>query len=449
MDYEINWEKETAETIQNLGALIRLDTTNPPGNELPAILLIKDIFERNGFPEESIKLLEVGQNRGNIVVRLKGDGTERPLLLTGHVDVVPVEREYWSRDPFGGEEGDGCVWGRGALDMKGIVVMYLQMMLLAKRKDLKLKRDLIFAAISDEETTFEYGSRYLVENHRDLIDAEYGLCEEGGKTIYQFGLRVYHIKVAEKGVCWLRASVEGDPGHGSRPHENNSVYLLAKNLEKLRVKKYLPFHISANARKSLRTLAKHTSFPMNLQLYLLQYPLFTRLILERLPLDEKVEILAMISNTISPTVLRAGSKTNVIPSKSEAHIDCRMLPGFKPEDAMREIQRITGPDFKLETIDTSIGPQVPADTRLYKLMEESILRMDPEGVVIPYLTPGASDAVEYARAGIKVYGFAPGIIPEGFPYPELVHSHDERIPVRSILTGLPALWHVVSEFCCA
>ena len=448
MDFVNDWEKETNETIHNLGALLRLDTTNPPGNELPAILLIKDIFERNGFPEEAIQLLEVGHNRGNIVVRLRGDGTERPLLLTGHVDVVPVEREYWSRDPFGGDEYEGCIWGRGALDMKGTVAMYLQMMLLAHRAKLNLKRDLIFAAISDEETTFEYGSRYLVNNYRDLIDAEYALCEEGAKTIYQFGLRVYHIKVAEKGVCWLRATAEGEPGHGSMPHENNSVYHLAEKLEKLRVKKYLPFHISPYARKTLQTLARNISFPHNLMLYLIQFPIVTRFFLERIPEEERIEIIAMLSNTISPTVLKAGSKTNVIPSKSEAHLDCRMLPGFKPEEAIKEIKRITGPDLQLETLDTSVGPQVPTDTRLYGLMEESILKMDPEGVVIPYLSPGASDAVEYAKAGIKVYGFSPGIIPERFPYPDLIHSHDERIPIGTIHTGLPALWHVVSNFCC-
>jgi acetylornithine deacetylase/succinyl-diaminopimelate desuccinylase-like protein len=449
MEFMIDWEKETAETIQNLSGLLQLDTTNPPGNELPAILLIKEIFERNGFPEESIQLLDVGQNRGNIVVRLKGDGTSRPLLLTGHVDVVPVEREYWSRDPFGGEEVEGCIWGRGALDMKGTVAMYLQMMLIAQRANLPLKRDLIFAAISDEETTFEHGSRYLVENHPDLIDAEYALCEEGGKTVYQFGLRVYQIKVAEKGVCWLRATAEGDPGHGSMPHGNNSVYHLVEKLEKLRVKKYLPFHFSPFARKTLQRLASNVSFPQNFFLHLLQYPFLTQMVLERLPEEERREILPIISNTISPTVLKAGSKTNVIPSESIAHIDCRMLPGFKPEEAMQEIRDIAGEDFKLETLDTSIGPQVPTDTHLYELLEESILNMDPEGVIIPYLSPGASDAVEYSKAGIKVYGFAPGIIPEGFPYPDLVHSHDERIPVGTIHTGLPALWHVVSNFCCS
>jgi acetylornithine deacetylase/succinyl-diaminopimelate desuccinylase-like protein len=227
------------------------------------------------------------------------------------------------------------------------------------------------------------------------------------------------------------------------------VYHLVEKLEKLRVKKYLPFHFSPFARKTLQRLASNVSFPQNFFLHLLQYPFLTQMVLERLPEEERREILPIISNTISPTVLKAGSKTNVIPSESIAHIDCRMLPGFKPEEAMQEIRDIAGEDFKLETLDTSIGPQVPTDTHLYELLEESILNMDPEGVIIPYLSPGASDAVEYSKAGIKVYGFAPGIIPEGFPYPDLVHSHDERIPVGTIHTGLPALWHVVSNFCCS
>jgi acetylornithine deacetylase/succinyl-diaminopimelate desuccinylase-like protein len=445
----INWEIAVESAISNLSSLIQLDTANPPGNELPAVQLIRDILLENGIPEDAIDLIDCGSNRGNLIARLRGDGSARPLMLTGHVDVVPVERECWSRDPFGGEIAEGCVWGRGALDMKGIVASYLQAFILAHQQKLPLKRDLIFAAIADEEMTFEYGSRYLVNNHPDLIDAEYALCEDGGKTMHLFGLRIYQIKVAEKGVCWLNAKMSGTPGHASIPHEDNALFHLVEALDKLRVKKYLPFHITPLAKRTLDTLARNSSFPKNLLYSMLRYPLFARIALERLPAKDKQEILPMISNTFSPTVLKAGSKTNVIPSQAEAHIDCRTLPGFTPQDAMREIRDITGSGLTLETLDTSVGPQVPIDSTLYQVMEKSLRKMDPEGVIIPYMSPGASDAVEYSKAGIKVYGFSPGILPAGFPFVDLIHGHDERIPIETIKTGLPVLWEVVSEFCCS
>jgi len=448
MQHKINWENAVNSTVSNLSSLIQLDTTNPPGNELPAVQLIRDILLENGIPEDAINLIDCGSNRGNLVARLRGDGSARPLMLTGHVDVVPVEREFWSRDPFGGEVAEGCVWGRGALDMKGIVASYLQAFILAHQQKLPLKRDLIFAAIADEEMTFEYGSRYLVNHHPDWIDAEYALCEDGGKTRHLFGMRIYHIQVAEKGVCWLNARMSGTPGHASMPHEDNAVFHLVDALEKLRKKKYLPFHITPMARQTLDTLARNSKFPKSLAYSILRYPLFTRFVLERLPEKDKQSILAMISNTISPTVLKAGSKTNVIPSQAEAHIDCRTLPGFTPQDAMDEILDITGPGLELEPLDTSVGPQVPIDAKLYQVMEKSLRKMDPEGVIIPFMSPGASDAVEYSKGGIKVYGFSPGIVPDGFPFVDLIHGHDERIPIETIRTGLPALWEVVSEFCC-
>jgi acetylornithine deacetylase/succinyl-diaminopimelate desuccinylase-like protein len=163
MNEIINWDSLTDKTVQNLSRLIRAETVNPPGNELPAILAVKDILEREGFSPDSFTILESAPGRANLVARLRGDGSQRPLLLSGHVDVVPVERQHWTHDPFGGEVIDGCVWGRGAFDMKGPLAMFLTTFLLVHRQGLSLKRDLILAAIADEEAAFTYGSRFLVD----------------------------------------------------------------------------------------------------------------------------------------------------------------------------------------------------------------------------------------------------------------------------------------------
>ncbi len=447
MTLDINWKAATEETVKNLSRLIQADTTNPPGNELPAILVVKDILEREGWPGDAFTILESAPNRVNLVARLRGDGSARPLLLSGHVDVVPVEREHWTHDPFGGEVADGCVWGRGALDMKGFTAMYLQVFMLARRQKLPLKRDLILAAIADEEALFTHGSKFLVDKHRDLIGAEYGFTEGGAMTVHLGKARLYPIQVAEKGVCWLRMTASGEPGHGSMPHADNAVLHLARALERLRRADHLPIHITPTLKRMVAAVAAQAGFPISVLASLLQHPAIASLVLKVMPARQKTLLAPMFANTVTPTMLQAGAKINVIPSVAEAALDCRKLPGQTPEDVMREILAVTGPGVTLEPAYTSAGAEFPADTPLYQLMERATRKMDPGGMVVPMLMAGATDASEYQRAGITVYGFTPGILPEDYPLVKLGHGHDERLPVSFIETGLPALWEVVAEFC--
>ena len=234
MNETISWPASTQETIDHLCRLVQCKTTNPPGNELPAILEVKDILDGAGFPRQDYQILESAPNRVNLVARLRGDGSQRPLLLSGHVDVVPAESDRWSCEPYCGQVAGGYVWGRGALDMKGFLAMYLQVFLLAFRQRLPLKRDLILAAIADEEAGMEHGSKFLVEQHRPLIEAEYGFTEGGAMSLYAGKYRLYPIQVAEKSVCWLSMTVQGEPGHGSIPHPDNAVAHLARALDRLR-----------------------------------------------------------------------------------------------------------------------------------------------------------------------------------------------------------------------
>lgn len=447
MNSAINWDSVTQEAVENLQNLIRIDTTNPPGNELPAVLYIRDVLIKAGIPDSAIHILESAPGRANLVARIHGDGAAKPLLLSGHVDVVPVEREFWTHDPFSGEIADGCVWGRGALDMKGLLVMYLQAFLLAHRQGTPLKRDLILAAIADEEAGFVHGSKFLVDKHRDLIQAEFALNESGGMTHHIAGEKIYGLQVAEKGVCWLRMVASGQPGHGSMPHSDNAIYHLSTALQKLKKAGHLPIHLTTTVRQMLNGLSSQLKFPKSLVFKVLTNPALIGSVLAYAPEETRGAFLSMLSNSICPTILKAGSKSNVIPSEAEVQIDCRLLPGYSPEDAIRELYAITGNQVKFETFYTTDGAEFSTDTTLYRLMEKATRQMDPEGVVVPYMVPGATDAFEYKRAGIVVYGYSPGILPEGFSMIKLTHGHDERLPISTYHSGLPALWQVVSEFC--
>ena len=197
----------------------------------------------------------------------------------------------------------------------------------------------------------------------------------------------------------------------------------------------------------MATLVRHLPLHLRFFLLFLHYPGFVRLILPFIPQEARSLLVAMMSNSVNPTVLKAGGKINVIPSQAHAHLDCRILPGQTPEDAMREILAVTGNGIELEIMHTSTGNLTPCDTPLYSLMERATMEMDSLAIVIPIISPGATDASEYKRAGIQVYGFTPGKFPDGFPWIKLPHGHDERIPISAIRTGLPALWRVTSEFC--
>ena len=447
MNTENDRKSATNETVNNLIRLIQCETVNPPGNELPAILVIKEILEREGFPKEDLVILESAPGRVNLVARLHGDGSQRPLMLSGHVDVVPVEREKWSHDPFGGELINGEIWGRGALDMKGFLAMYLQIFLQIRRANLPLKRDLILTAVADEENGFTHGSQFLVEKHRDLINAEYAFTEGGAFPIYLGKTKAYMIQVAEKGMCWLRMTASGKPGHGSLPHDDNAVVHLAKAIDNIRQTGHLPVHITPTFKSMLKAASGQVRWPLGALSGWLKNPGLVNTILGLAKGPMRSMLVAMTTNTCTPTVLRAGSKTNVIPSTAEVLLDCRKLPGQSPEDVQREVMKACGGGVILETILATDGAEVSSETPLYATLERHTRKMDPEGIIIPFLMPGATDASQYQKAGIQTYGFTPGLVPPEYPSMTLGHGHNERLPITFIESGLPVLWDVINEVC--
>ncbi len=439
------WTRIGEETVEHLSRLIRFDTSNPPGNETPAALYLKQVFEREGFTE--MQLLEAAPRRGNLIVRLRGDGSKRPLLLCAHLDVVPAEPEHWSQPPFSGLVLGGEVWGRGALDMKHMVAMSLMVMLLARRQALPLKRDLIFAAVADEEAGSDYGARWLVENHPELVRAEYALSEMGGMLIPLGGARAYPIQVAEKGLCWLQMRARGRPGHGSAPHADNAVVRLSEAIARIGDGRRMPLHITPPVASFIRTLSAALPSPKGILLRGLLNPTLARPILDRLPPDWAPFFRALFCNTVTPTRLKAGIKTNVIPAEAEAELDCRLLPGFSAEDALREIRTLVGPDVELEPLKVNPGIAFDSDTELFRLLSRTLIAHDPGAIPMPYMISACTDARQLARLGAIVYGFTPGQLPPELPLLHMVHGHDERIPVASLHFGVRVLWQVVREFC--
>lgn len=441
---ELNWQAIGDEAITHLRALLRLNTTNPPGNEILCAQYLREVLEREGIEST---LIEAAPGRANLVARLSGTGKAGgPLLLTGHTDVVPAEPQHWRFDPFSGEIADGYIWGRGAVDMKQIVAANLMAMLLLKRSGASLSRDLIFAAVADEEAGCTYGSKWLVEEHPELVQAEYGLNEIGGFQLHINGKRIYPIQVAEKGVVWLKLTTHGAPGHGSMPHGDNAVCKLARAIDRL-ARNPLPVHVHPVSKAFLDNLADALGYPAKALLTLLTKPALSDYALRLLPDKEKAKAFnAMLRNTATPTVLEAGRKENVIPGQATVTLDCRILPGQTRADLLRELRAAIGEPVEIEILLEAPPHTVQADTPLYRLIEGVLKERDPAGIVTPYLVVGFTDAAYYHRLGTTMYGFSPLQLPPELSFTELFHGHNERVPIEGFRWGVRTFYDVVSRF---
>ena len=441
----IRWDTVTDEAVKHLQGLLQIDTTNPPGNERAAAEFLAEILEAEGF---ETKILESAPGRGNLVTRLRGDGSAPPLLLYSHTDVVPVEPEQWSYPPFGGEIHDGYVYGRGAIDMKGIVIMQLMTMLLLKRTDPPLRRDVIFAATADEEMAGVYGMGWLVDNYPELIRAEYALSEFGGFSVTLGARRFYFCQTAEKGLCWLRLRAQGKPGHASIPHDDNAIVHLAEAVMQLGRAK-LPLHVTPTVRQFIQGIAEAQGGAQREAFLSLLDPDLSDAALERLFPNSSLRynFYAMLHNTATPTGLRAGSKTNVIPSTAEAIVDGRTLPGQTKEGFLQEVRSVIGHEVEIEVTLSARPLEFPTDTPLFQTMRRMLRRHDPGAIVVPMLLTGATDAKHVARLGTVCYGFSPMRLPPGEDFMTRVHGHDERLAIDTLAFGVQVLFDTVREFC--
>lgn len=439
----VDWQAAGREAVDWHCRLLRFDTTNPPGNELPLVRDIAGALTGEGL---SPGVLESAPGRGNLVVRLKGDGSKRPLLLLSHIDVVPAEPAKWTRDPFGGEVDAGYVWGRGAIDSKLTTAVGLQVLLLCKRLNLPLTRDLVLVAAADEELGGVHGVRWLAANHPEVFDAEYGINEGGGFALLVDGRPVYTCQVAEKGSAELNLVARGQPGHSSVPHTDNAVFHLAGALEQLSRAK-MPHRITPGVRAFFEGAAAAQARNEVAELLLgVLDPDRCDASLRSLPVDEPTRKMfdAMVRNTCAPTMLEAGVKRNVIPSEAVARLSGRPLPGVDEDGFVREVRALAGEGVAFE-MEKAFRPGTEFDHRtpLLDAVKASIARFDPDAAVVPYMQTGGTDARFLQDRDIHIYGFLPMRYEEGEAYFDLCHGHDERVSVANVQFGVQVLFDVV------
>jgi acetylornithine deacetylase/succinyl-diaminopimelate desuccinylase-like protein len=430
--------RRPAELLRNL---IRFDTTNPPGNERECISYISGLLEDAGI-ESTIRARE--PDRPNLVARLPGAGNAPPLLLYGHVDVVTTEKQDWTHPPFEAKLVDGWIWGRGALDMKGGVAMMLAAFLRARDEAVELPGDVIFCALADEEGFGGYGARFLVEQHPELFEGvRYAIGEFGGFRTEQGASRFYPIQVTEKQVCSLKLRLRGQGGHGAMPVHGGAMARLAKVLDRLD-RKRLPVHVTPAARAMVRGFADQSGLSTRLALRLLLNPLLTDMILDRLG-DRGARFDPLLHNTVSPTMLRASDKVNVIPGEVAVTCDGRLLPGFEPEDLVAEVKALVGDELEVEVVHYDPGPATQ-DLGLFETLGRVLQELDPEAVPIPLLMAGVTDARFFARLGIQTYGFIPLNLPPEFDFWSTIHAANERVPAEAVEFGTEAIYRALQRF---
>jgi acetylornithine deacetylase/succinyl-diaminopimelate desuccinylase-like protein len=439
------------EVTNLLSDLIRINTTNPPGNETVAAKYLSENLEKEGF---NCELLESAPGRGSVITRIKGTGEKPNLLLLSHLDVVAADPKEWSVDPFGGVVKNGFIWGRGAIDMKSMTAMEVTVMKLLKRNKVQLKGDIILAATADEEKGGEAGAGWLVRNYPEKVQAKYVINEGGGLAIPINGKNVYTIQTAEKGILWLKVKARGTPGHGSVPGAaDNAILRMNKVVEKLGNYRSKICLIST-VKQFLSKIANENKLAQQALSILLQNPAAGDRILDMLAQKDKVmaeEVRAMLRMTIAPTIIHGGVKENIIPSQCEAVFDCRILPGQNPTEAIAEIKDVLKDadlqKLEFEIIQAGEPSESTMDTPLYEQIVNVLDEFEPNSSTAPILLTGGTDSRFFRKTGSMCYGFQP--MRADMPYGEIlktVHGIDERISTENLVFGTSILYNVVEGF---
>jgi acetylornithine deacetylase/succinyl-diaminopimelate desuccinylase-like protein len=420
--------------------LLRFDTTNPPGNERACIEFIQGILEEAGC-ETATYAKDAA--RPNLVTRISGSGGGTPLLLYGHVDVVTTAGQQWLQPPFEGELVDGFVWGRGAADMKGGVAMLVSAFLRARRGSLSPRGDIVLAIVSDEEAGGDYGARFLVEEHPELFGGiRFAIGEFGGFSFELAGKRFYPIQIAEKQMCWLKATIRGPGGHGAMINRGGTMARLSRFLRDLD-RKRLPIHVTPVARAFVEGVAKELPRAQRLVMESLLRPALADRALRLMGTNARTTE-PMLRNTVNATIVRGGEKINVVPSEIELELDGRLLPGFLPEDLMSELHDLAGDDVELELIRHDPGPSEP-NLELFDTLASVLKELDPDAIPVPLLQIGVTDGRFFSRLGIQTYGFLPMRLPPDLPFLTLIHAADERVPAETLEFGTDGIFRVLQR----
>ena len=377
------------------------------------------------------ELIVTGENRVNVVAKIVGADQGRPgLVVHGHLDVVPVNADDWSVDPFGGEIKDGYIWGRGAVDMKDMDAMIIATVRAWKRANYIPPRNILLAFFGDEEAGSEFGSRYLVANRPELF-AGYteAISEVGGFSVtITGGHRLYFIEGAQKGINWLQLTAKGDAGHGSFINPKNAVTKLSAAIARIGSHEWPQVETKTGAKfwSKIAELVGEKYDPTNVRPLLRHIGGAARM------------LGATIQNTSNPTMLSAGYKANVIPQTATAVVDGRFLPGFEDE-LLNTVQKLAGDEIEVEILVRDKALEVEFEGPLVEAMKAAIAKYDPDGIPVPYLMSGGTDNKALSDLGIVGYGFSPVRLPPDLDFFSLFHGVDERIPVDGLKFGVKVL----------
>jgi acetylornithine deacetylase/succinyl-diaminopimelate desuccinylase-like protein len=441
---EPDWSAAATETLGHLQAMIRLNTVNPPGNELQVARHLEAALKAEGIETH---LFEPAPGRGALVARLKGNGSRKPVLIMGHMDVVGVEREHWSVDPFAAEIKDGYLYGRGAIDDKGMLAANLETMLLLKRNVIDrggtLSRDVIFVANSDEEQSGDWGMGWLIKNHPELIRAEIAL-NEGGRTRIVGGKRLYvAVQNTEKVAHTVTVTARGPGGHASIPLAGNAIVRLGRALAKIGAYQE-SVQVNPTTRQFFSELGRVWPNAAERRAMADVASSDTRRVqrgarvLRRIPVFD-----AVLRNGISPTIVKGGIRGNVIPTDAVASLNVRTLPGQSIDGVVARLKRVVN-DSLVEIAVTDRGEDSPAsdfNSPMFTAIRESAQALDPSLAVVPYLSTGATDSARLRSWGMQAFGLLP--FPLNQDDEDRMHGNDERIPLASLDFGTRMIYGAI------
>ncbi|WP_462187270.1 MULTISPECIES: M20/M25/M40 family metallo-hydrolase [unclassified Frankia] len=421
-------EGEVVELCREMLRFESVNRGNGDGNERPIAEYVAAKLAEVGLEPT---LLESAPGRTSVVTRVEGaDPSRAPLLVHGHLDVVPADASEWRLPPFAGEEADGCLWGRGAVDMKDMDAMTLAVIRDIVRTGRRPPRDLVVAFVADEEAGGALGARWLVENHPDLFaDCSEAISEVGGFSYtVSDDLRLYLIETAEKGIAWMKLTAAGRAGHGSMISDDNAVTALCEAVARLG-RHTFPLVMTPTVRVFLNSLGEALGIEFDLDD-------LEATVAKLGPIARMIG--ATLRNTANPTQLEAGHKVNVIPGEATAYVDGRYLPG-QEEEFIRQLDEILGPDIRREWVVHDQALETSFDGALVEAMATSLRAEDPIARAVPYMLSGGTDAKSFSRLGIRCFGFSPLLLPPDLDFSGMFHGVDERVPLDSLRFGVRVL----------
>jgi len=437
----VDWDALSKQGQTILADYLRINTTNPPGNEILAARFLKGILDKEGIESQILDTAALGGTHANLYARLKGNGSKKAIALLHHMDVVPATASEWTVDPFSGEVKDGYIWGRGAIDMKGEAVAHLMAMIALKRSGAPLNRDIVFIANADEEFTSTGGIAF-VKNHADLLkDVEYLITEATENSVVDGKVKYFAVGVAEKRTFWQRLTVKGIPSHGSRPTKNNPVPKLVAALDKI-AQYETPLHVTPGIQKFFRDISRLYPEPRKAWLADVTKALDNPAAREWILSD--VYWNAVLRNTISLTGLSGSNKTNVIPPQATAEIDIRLLPDTDPAAFLATLKQLVN-DTAVHwspILDPKTPLESPVDTDLFRAIERAAKERAPDAFVTTPMQTGATDRPTYRKLGIITYAIDP-FLTEQAERQKGVHGNNERLSIANVGFGIKYVYDIL------